>query len=248
MNFSSVLNPNLKTIFVRNFNLCFFLSLIILAIYQKYAQYFIDIPHYKYFKYLILPSINGFLTAILTIPLNHYFAKKKYTQRYYTQDRKALHIVAFIAGFLSIYITISDVYTYLISLFIIFLAYQNVHDFATKLTSLLEPEKRATPEDVGEFANFFITLVITFAVINLSINSIHYKFNLEPAFNFADGGASIIDAIYFSIITMTTVGYGDIVPNNVIARAVVSLECLTSYLMLGIMIGIITRGITFSKK
>lgn len=242
------INPNLKPIFIRDFNLCFFLSLIILALYQKYAQYFIDVPHYPYFKYLILPTINGLLTALITIPLNQFFSKKKYTRRYYTQDRLALHFVAFTAGFLSIYITISDVYTYLISALIIYLAYQNVLDFAAKLTALLEPDKQATPEDLGEFANFFITLVITFAVINLSINSIHYNFDLEPAFNFEKGGASIIDAIYFSIITMTTVGYGEIVPHNVIARAVVSLECLTSYLMLGIMIGIITRGVTFTKK
>lgn len=242
------ISPNLKSILVRNFSLCFFLSLIILAVYQKHAQYFIEAPHYKYFQHLILPCINGILTALITIPLNHIFSKKKYTRRYYTQDRRTLLFVAFAAGFLSIYITISDIYTYLISAFIIFLAYLNVLDFSAKITALLEPDKQATPEDLGEFANFFITLVITFAVVNLSINSIHYKFNLEPAFNFEKGGASIIDAIYFSIITMTTVGYGEIVPHNVIARAVVSLECLTSYIMLGIMIGIITRGVTFTKK
>lgn len=241
------INPRLKPIFIHDFNLCFFLSLVILAIYQKHAEHFIDISQHKYIQYILLPTINGILTLLLTIPLNYYFGRRKYTSRYYSKDSKGLMVVAFLAGFFSIYITISDSYTYIISALIIFFAYQNVIDFAAKLTSLLEPDKKATPEDVGEFANFFINLVITFAVINLSINSIHYSFDLEPAFNFQKGGASIIDAIYFSIITMTTVGYGDIIPNNVVARAIVGLECLTSYLMLGIMIGLITRGISFPK-
>ena len=106
----------------------------------------------------------------------------------------------------------------------------------------------ATPNDLGEFAAFFINLVITFTIINLCANTIHNDFNLESAFNFGHGLIAIIDAVYFSIITMTTVGYGQIVPHTAIARIIVSVECLTSYLMLGMMIGIINRGINFPSS
>lgn len=242
------IKPDLKSVFIHDFNLCFFLSLIILAVYQDFTGQYIISDHTHYFKYILLPVINGLLTIIPALLLNTFFRNRRYTKRYYTKNRRDLTLVAFLAGFLSIYITVSNTYTYIISLFIIFLAYKNIMDFSRLLIKLLEPRKMATPKDIGEFANFFINLVITFAVINLSINSIHYNFELNPAFNFQKGGASIIDAIYFSIITMTTVGYGDLIPYNVIGRAVVGLECLTSYLMLGIMISIVTRGIKLNKE
>ncbi|MGN0913824.1 MAG: ion channel [Alphaproteobacteria bacterium] len=236
---------NIRQIFIRDFNLCFFVSLCILSLYPEPAKKLNLDPEPVY---MVLPVYNGLFTALISLFLNRYFAGKNYTRRYYVSDKKALSIVAFIAGFLSIYITFAPASTYLISLIIIYIAYLSVKDFAAKLSSMLTPDTLATPQDIGEFANFFINLTITFAVINLSLNTIHGSFKIQQAFDFGDGVAGIVDALYFSIITMTTVGYGDIVPHTVIARIIVAFECLTSYLMFGIMIGIITRGISFNKK
>ena len=58
---------------------------------------------------------------------------------------------------------------------------------------------------------------------------------------------ALFNGVYFSIITMTTVGYGDIYPQTTLARVIVGIECLTSYILLGIMIGIISRGVDFNK-
>lgn len=46
---------------------------------------------------------------------------------------------------------------------------------------------------------------------------------------------------------MVTAGYGDIVPHTPMAKLVVVMECLTSYVMLGLMIGIVSRGVDFRK-
>lgn len=243
-----ILLQNLKPILVRDFNLCFFVSLCILALYPDPAHSLRQDGQDDLFLYLIIPIYNGLFTALITIFLNRYFSRRNYTKHYYVADKKALAIVAFLAGFLSIYITVSALGTLLISLMIIYISFLSVKDFAARLTSLLAPNTLATAQDLGEFANFFINLAITFSVINLSINTIHSSLKIPHAFSFGDGLSGIIDALYFSIITMTTVGYGDIIPQTVIARVVVAFECLTSYLMLGIMIGIITRGITFDKK
>lgn len=244
-----IISKTFTQIFVRDFNMCFFISFFLLSLYPDPNSVFSKYESHEQnaFLYLFVPSFNGLFTALVTLILNNYFAKKNYTSIYYTSDKTKLAIVAFIAGFTSLYLSISELGTYIVSAIIIYISYINVKDFAAKISLLLAPNKMATPQDLGEFANFFINLIITFTIINLSINTIHSSLSLDKAFNFGQGISSIVDAWYFSIITMTTVGYGDIIPQNVIARIVVGFECLTSYVMLGIMIGIITRGITFNQ-
>ena len=44
--------------------------------------------------------------------------------------------------------------------------------------------------------------------------------------------------IYFSVVTLTTLGYGDIVPTSVAARLVVLVEVVAGYMMLGGLLGI----------
>lgn len=235
-------------ILLSNFNLCFFLSMIILSLLPNPELFMHKYPHQIWFLYIVIPAINGLLTVLVSLALNRYFARRNYTRRYYTQDTNSLIQVAFIAGFSSLYLSLSSWGTLVVSAAIIYIAFWSVKSFAGQITALLEPDKMATAEDLSEFANFFINLIITFTVVNLSIDTIHSSFNPGHAFNFGSGISGIIDALYFSVITMTTVGYGHIIPDSVIARIAVSFECLTSYIMLGIMIGIIGRGINFKTK
>lgn len=246
MNFFN--KKNFIPILMGNFNLCFFVSLIILSLLPDPEMFMHRYPNQLWFSYLVIPAINGILTMLIILGLNRHLAKRNYTKRYYTQDTKALVQVAFIAGFSSLYLSFSGVGTMVVSLGVIYIAFMSVRNFASQISDLLEPDKMATAEDLGEFANFFINLIISFTVINLSINMLHTSFGNSAAFNFGPGIRGIIDALYFSVITMTTVGYGHIIPNSAIARIAVSFECLTSYIMLGIMIGIICRGVTLNQK
>lgn len=236
----------LKNIFIRDFNLCFFASLCLLSLHPHIFSK-LNLAS-DIMLYWVLPILSGMVIGLLFLFLNRNLAKLKYTKRYYSDDKKCLFIVAFLSGFMAIYISFSPIYTYLISAFIIFLAIMNIKDFVGELKNILSPNTYATPSVIGDFFSFFINLVITFTVINLSINSLHIYNNVPHAFAFGDGPAHVIDAFYFTVITMTTVGYGDITPQTLIARVLVSFECLTSYLLLGIMIGIITRGINFDNK
>ena len=236
----------LQKIFIRDFNLCFFVGLCLLSLHPQILSK-INLTS-DIMLYWVLPLAGGLLIGLFFLFLNRNLAKLKYTKRYYSDDKKCLFIVAFLSGFMAVYISVGPVYTYLISAFIIFLAAMNIKDFIVELKNILSPNTYATPSIIGDFFSFFINLVISFTVINLSINSLHIYNNVPQAFAFGNGPAHVIDAFYFTVITMTTVGYGDITPQTVIARVIVSFECLTSYLLLGIMIGIITRGINFDSK
>ncbi|MBM3238818.1 potassium channel family protein [Candidatus Poribacteria bacterium] len=46
------------------------------------------------------------------------------------------------------------------------------------------------------------------------------------------------DLMYYSVVTFTTLGFGDIAPSQPLVRVVVALEVLLGYIMLGILIGI----------
>lgn len=50
---------------------------------------------------------------------------------------------------------------------------------------------------------------------------------------------SLIDFVYFSVITQTTVGFGDILPNNSIVRTAVVIQILLGLFILVILIGVI---------
>jgi uncharacterized membrane protein len=52
------------------------------------------------------------------------------------------------------------------------------------------------------------------------------------------------DLLYFSVITMTTVGYGDLTPACLAARAIAVLEAITGQLYLVSVVAIVVSGFT----
>ncbi|MDY4842293.1 MAG: ion channel [Alphaproteobacteria bacterium] len=237
---------NFLKMLIQNFNFSIFTSLFLLSVFPL-PGYFHGSPANQTLSGLFVPLGNAAVTGLAILTLNSFLARRNYICSYHPHDKLKLFCIAFGAGLLGYYITASSLATYLISLIIIYTAVMNIRRFAKKLSSLLRQNTLATRKDIGEFANFFINLIISFSVINLSLNTLHNDLGWKPAFNFGDGFAAVIDAFYFSVITITTVGYGNIVPQTLLSRFVVALECLTGYIILGIMIGIITRGITTRK-
>ena len=67
--------------------------------------------------------------------------------------------------------------------------------------------------------------------------------NFTPQFHQTTGAYSgepltFWDCIYFSVVTFTTLGFGDIVSDNTAARFLVTLEVIFGYVMLGGLISI----------
>ena len=62
------------------------------------------------------------------------------------------------------------------------------------------------------------------------------------------GFSSIPKSIYWAIVTLTTVGYGDIIPNTSLGQAVSSLIMMIGYSLLAVPTGIVTSELSIAKK
>jgi voltage-gated potassium channel len=63
-----------------------------------------------------------------------------------------------------------------------------------------------------------------------------------------NGFSSIPKSIYWAIVTMTTVGYGDITPHTVLGQLIASVTMLTGYAIIAVPTGIITAEIASEMR
>lgn len=81
--------------------------------------------------------------------------------------------------------------------------------------------------------------LFTVIVVMVSFGSLMYV--IEGPEN---GFSSIPRSIYWAIVTVTTVGYGDISPNTPLGQAIASLAMITGYAIIAVPTGIVTAEIT----
>ena len=77
----------------------------------------------------------------------------------------------------------------------------------------------------GALALYFI-LVVVFAVIYYNMGYQHFN-NMEQN--------SYVDSMYFTLVTMASVGYGDIQPKTKLAKMIVSVNLIIVILLVGVL-------------
>ena len=57
-----------------------------------------------------------------------------------------------------------------------------------------------------------------------------------------------ISSLYYSIVTVTTLGYGDILPINATGQILVILELIFSFILVILIIGVLISGVRYIKE
>lgn len=78
----------------------------------------------------------------------------------------------------------------------------------------------------------YILLGITFALLYYTVDV-----GLPDSFQVSSGAATHGDLYYFSFVTMTTLGYGDIVPITPISRSLALTQALLGQIFIAVVIG-----------
>jgi len=104
----------------------------------------------------------------------------------------------------------------------IFMAYFIVVSFV--LFADLYFERRWNMESVYAIFSGFILLAFAFGFILMILNN-----NYPVSIKGIEAGASISDYVYFSFITLMTIGYGDITPYSELAKKIVVIAALVGH-------------------
>lgn len=107
--------------------------------------------------------------------------------------------------------------------------------FNREATTLLRA-LRASSYKIGIFFMSVIAIVVVLGTL---------MYVVEGAEN---GFTSIFQSIYWAIITITTVGYGDIVPQTVAGKIISSLSMIIGYAIIAVPTGIVTVEMSRSEK
>lgn len=234
-------------VLINSFNSCLFISLILLSFFEPFVFYYQLTTADTFIFYGLIPFLNSLLSILIIYLLNRFLSKHHYLHTYQEKQHIALLIIAFITGFCCLFINTSTGSVFF-GLIVLTLTILKIKDFIRTIAKMLPANHLVTPKDLSEFFSFFIDLIIFFTVINLIFRVPHYSYPTASDFNIDSSIDYIFNTFYFTVVTMTTVGYGDYTPTSYLGKMLVVVECLTSYIMFGLMIGIISRGIEFKKE
>jgi hypothetical protein len=108
------------------------------------------------------------------------------------------------------------------------------------LFSYLTAATRITAGHLYTAGSIYLLLVASFFALYSSFAAV-----LPDAFEKTTTGGTAgraVDLLYFSMVTLTTVGYGDIVPVNGVVRMIAGLEATTGVLYVAITVSILVSG------
>jgi voltage-gated potassium channel len=124
-----------------------------------------------------------------------------------------------------------------------------IRAFLRRATEILRPGNYGHWSDVAQLLFVYLNLLVVFTLVTLVLQAGTRLLTDLPEkeivkiLPYGDQVGSILDAVYFSVVVMTTLGFGDITPKTNFAQIVVIVQTVAGYVIFGLMIGILTRGI-----
>ncbi|MGL5174830.1 MAG: potassium channel family protein [Cetobacterium sp.] len=117
------------------------------------------------------------------------------------------------------------------------------------VTDFLRRRRRVVASDVIVVITTYITIAISFGLLFTILT----LFSDKPVFNGIDRSLGAFQFyfkhIYFSFITITTIGYGDVYPLTALSQFLVVVEIITGLILTNVILGlVIGSGILTSKE
>lgn len=115
-------------------------------------------------------------------------------------------------------------------------------------TDFFKRKRQIVPNDITIIITTYITLAISFGLVYTIISF----FSDDIAFNNIPKTLEEFEFyfrhIYFSFITITTIGYGDIYPLTTIGQFLVMIEVITGMILTNVILGLVIGSGIFNFK
>ena len=184
----------------------------------------------------ILNSLEWFFTIIFTI---EYFLRMYSVQiptRYVFSFYGIIDLLAVIPTYISVFLPGSQALSVIrilrvLRIFRILKLFQYIGEVTHLVKAIIESKRK-----------IFIFLFVIMNIV-IILGSIMYLIEGSVA-----GYTSIPKSIYWAIVTLTTVGYGDIHPITPMGQAISAIIMLIGYSIIAVPTGIVTSELVFSKS
>ncbi len=246
-------NTTFKHIAFTHFVPCFFLGVISLLFLLSllpnpfYAQ--VADGHFDTID-AVLGVINGLFVASLAACFHVYRNRRIQSGKllfFNPMPKKGMAkaaVVGFAGGAFEVLFGMLNAGIILLTLLVLIILVWHLRVFAKDVQRMLKPGNHATWGEVAELMRIYLTMMAGFTLLNATLEVAHILMGTPPPFGFgAEEGQFFLNSLYFTVVTMTTLGFGDIVPQTWDGKLLLIFQTLAGYIMFALMVGIITRGV-----
>lgn len=204
---------------------------------------------------LLFAALNGLVVAAAVILFhkrrNAYLRKTHAALRTLADRATFFHsaIIGFLAGISGVLLGAYNEGIVALTVLVLAIVIWHLRTFMRFIPVMLKPGNIATWGDVSRLLTTYFNMLAGFTLLNATLEGIHLMIKVTPPFAFtADNGDIFLNSLYYTVVTMTTLGFGDFVPQTWDGKLMLIFQCLVSYFMFALVIGIVTRGVVRSQE
>ncbi len=192
-------------------------------------------PIFKQYRYLLV-GLEWFFTILFTLEYLARLASVEKKLRYITSFFGVIDLLSIIPTYLSLFIVGSESLAILrtFRLLRVFRVLE-LPQYTSGARKILLALQASRPK-ITVFLTFVMTVVVAVGAV---------MYNVEGK---GSGFTSIPRSIYWAIVTITTVGYGDIAPQTVLGQSIASVIMILGYAIIAVPTGIVTSEIQTQSR